>query len=197
MNDNRPSLIADRTEQLSQVVIATIDKFKTEHFNEKLYAFAFVASPEGDSVHCAFATEEGLTNIAAEYTSRYPSISKDDSLETQRVSLRWLNPDDGWYYYSFGDIFDDFWSKPFAMNDLELFDESTENICVNTLKRLDEMGLFGKDGDRNSIIVGFTYGSDPDDFLHFAKEVNPPTAYNRLCEEIRESCKNNGVESPI
>jgi Domain of unknown function (DUF4303) len=197
MSNDSSILITDRSEQLLQATVAIIKQFKAEHPKEKQYSFSFVAPPEGTSVCCTFATEEGLTNIATEYVNNVPGISKDNSIETQRISLRWLNPDEGWYYYYFGDIFDGLWLQPFITGGLEEFDESTEDICVDTLKELDKMGLFGKGDDRNLIVIGFTYGYDPDDFLNFAKEVNPPIIYDRLCVEIRESCKINGVESPV
>jgi Domain of unknown function (DUF4303) len=186
-----------RSNYLLKVATETIKKFKREHKNECLYAFTLISPPEGSSVCCAFATEEGLTNIATNYINNHPRIARNNILEDQRLSLRWLNPDEGWHYYFFDSEFSEFWLRPFTTGELNLFDESTESICVSVLQRLDETNIFGSETERNRIVLGFTYGSDPDDFMNFAKEVNPPQVYSRLCDEIRESRKVNGVASPI
>jgi hypothetical protein len=59
------------------------------------------------------------------------------------------------------------------------------------------MNVFGSGTERDSIVIGLTYGSDPDDFLKFAGNVNSLVAYGKMCDEIREACKINGVDSPI
>ncbi len=191
------NIVEARSNYLLKVVIEAIKKFRAEHENECLYSFTLISPPEGSSVCCSFATEEGLTNIATDYINNHPRIARNNTLEDQRVSLRWLNPDEGWYYYFFDDNFSEFWLKPFTTGELKLFDESTDSICIDVLRRLDEVNTFGSETQRSRIVLGFTYGSDPDDFINFAKEVNPPQVYSRLCDEIRESCKVNGVVSPI
>jgi hypothetical protein len=197
MNDNVVSSIASRSDKLLQETIATIEKFKIEQQCKKLYSFTFVAAPEGTSVSCAFATEEGLTDIATYYVNQRRSGSKVNTIDMERLALRWLNPDEGWHYYFFDDVFNAFWLEPFTNKDLELFDGSTESICMDVLKQLNMMHIFGRGAKRDSIIIGLTYGCDPDDFLKFAQHVNPPIAYGKMCDEIRAGCKISGVESPV
>jgi hypothetical protein len=196
MDDNIVSSIASRTDKLLKATIETIKKFKVEHQGEELYSFTFVAPAEGTSVCCAFATEEGLTDIATDYVNNSAS-ARGNTIDRQRMSLRWLNPDEGWHYYFFDDSFCEFWLYPFTNKELLLFDGSTETICLEVLKQLNMMNVFGSGTERDSIVIGLTYGSDPDDFLKFAGNVNSLVAYGKMCDEIREACKINGVDSPI
>jgi Domain of unknown function (DUF4303) len=197
MDYETSKLTSNRLDRLKYAAISVVEKFKAEHSEEKLYSFTFVAPSEGHSIYCAFATEEMLTELAKGYIKNSANTFKDNLIERQRVALRWLNPDEGWYYYFFDNELNDFWLEPFTTGKLELFDRSTENICLEVLQILDQMNVFGTGSKRDSITIGFTYGCDPDDFLEFAKQVNSPVVYHRLCDEIREACAINGVKSPV
>ncbi|MCM8540944.1 MAG: DUF4303 domain-containing protein [Lentisphaeraceae bacterium] len=142
-----------------------INKFKQSFPSEKVYGFALVPSSLGNYVVCAIATEERLTKTAEGYD--YPF-----TLEKKKAWLKWANPDDGWYQ----DTFDDFKASSKLLEtaietgQLEEYDERVSSIMVNVLKVLKEEKVL------ESAIYSLTHAEDPQEFIYWAKQINPELA---------------------
>lgn len=184
--DSHRNFIVRLTAQLEIAVRAVFKRFSSEHFSDEMYAFALVAPPQGDYVFCAIATEQTLDHVAQQYAAAgYMAIS-EDTYTLLRQELRWSNPDDGWYRYSFPEdgAFLNELAQAFASRHIELFDGTMEAVCIAVLKQLDLQGVFGVNKAREAIVISFTYGEDPSDFVRFAEELNPPSVIKRLKIEI-------------
>jgi hypothetical protein len=165
---------------LCQTTRETMRQFRREHPGEDLYAFALVPSPHHDGIICAFATEQGLDRVAGRYLASGSGSREGDPLPLLRQWLRWANPDDGWYFYGNGD-------DPFARLVPEYQGKGrpwTPPLCIEALQRLDAEGTFGAGADRERVVIGVTYGEDPEDFARFAKDSNPAAVWARMRQEM-------------
>lgn len=163
-----------------------LSRVATEHPAETLYAFVFETDVEGFSAHGAVATEQALTRFA----QREVKKGRGKDLEKVRAEFRWGSTEDGWYQDP-----DAAFDQVNALLTLaarqelyELFDGTLQSLCIEVLKELDAAGTFGASPGRERVILGVCYiGGDNSDeeFLNWAKQVNPPTAYKRLQKELR------------
>ena len=168
---------------LSTELTAFVSAFRAKH-DEEIYGVLIEISREGFSAHGSIATEEGLTRFANECLGSY----KGD-LSAAKKDLRWAGPENGWYQSD---------DKAFRTTNAELsiaqksklydyFDRTLTALCLKTLKSLDENGLFGTGVSRAKMVIGICYvGGDNSDeeFLGWAKQVNPKSVYTRLSKEL-------------
>jgi hypothetical protein len=178
---------------LRQAILAGFDEFCCRHPSEDPYAFALVGDPTGDYLGYAVATEQGLLRVASDYERRgyrYQGYDGEqfDNREKLMVWLRWANPDDGWTYGEFPERFD------VQRAILQLFEsgeiggggEEFEELCTEILSSLQDLLSRGHPSASNSersIVIGFTYGTDPRDFLLTATRANPYPLVRRLWAE--------------
>lgn len=182
--------------------MAAVREFRRERPDEQPYAFALVGGQGGNYVGFAVATEQGLRETAKKYADsgyRYKGFEWEvvDQVERLSVWLRWANPDDGWRYGDFAD------SEALCRSLRELFERGElrdeggdfEAFCTDeVLTPLTRDPAWEQDPLGRSLIVGFTYGEDPRDFLRSATRANP---YPRVIELWKQHRQAQEVEPRI
>ncbi|BAT54402.1 hypothetical protein NOS3756_33710 [Nostoc sp. NIES-3756] len=166
--------------------------FRHDWANETMYGFLLEASWEGTSVEAVAATEEGLLRIAKYYTA---SEGKEDeqSINHQRIQLRWGSPEDGWYANYDANFFiraNQLLAFAHEAGLMELGDQQLQQLCLEVLRELDSAGVFANAETRPNIVVGVCdVGGDntEEDFLQWAEAVNPPVVMERLRRELQEA----------
>jgi hypothetical protein len=136
------------------------------------------------------ASEEGLQRVAAKYQTngyRYKGFREERPATNVELAawLRWANPDDGWYYWGLPDhkriqealvaLIDAGWLGPGG--------EEFEEFCTDVLGSLQTVPEWQTEMAEGQVVVGFTYGSDPQDFLRTATRANPYPVVLRLWSE--------------
>jgi len=163
---------------------------------ETLYAFLFEISCEGFSAHGAVATEEALARHAKAQLAEVKPIKASDPLAVVKSGFRWAGPEDGWYQQPDAafDAANDLLSRAEAQNLYEMDDGSLNEMCLQVLREMDKAGQFGKGDERDRVVLGICYiGGDNSDeeFLEWAKQVNPPSVMKRLRQELKQSRKDS------
>ena len=195
---NRPAL----AQRLRDAIVAAVRAFRRGRPDERPYAFALVGGQAGDSIGFAIATEEGLRAAAKKYADlgyRYEGEDWEDVDHAEKLAvwLRWSNPDDGWRYRDFENL------EALGRSLRLLFDrgESTdegggfEAFCTDeVLSPLSRDPDWAGDPLGRPLVVGFTYGEDPRDFLRSATRANP---YPVVMELWREHLQAQEVEPRI
>jgi hypothetical protein len=183
---------SDLAQHLRDAVVAAIRAFRRERPSEHPYGFALVGGQAGDYVGFAIATEEGLRETAKRYARLGyrcdgPASEAAEDIERLSVWLRWANPDDGWRYGDFDD------SEALCRSLRLLFAPthkggSLEAFCTDeVLRPLGRDADWGHDPLSRSLIVGFTYGADPRDFLRSATRANPYPRVIELWSQFRQA----------
>jgi hypothetical protein len=149
---------------------------------ERLYGFVFEISAEGFDAHGAINTEESLARYATTY---------DDPKLAARA-FRWGCTEDGGWLQRPDSPFNDVNSLLRRAGREQLYEEygdTLEQLCVEVLRDLDASGTFGTGAARERVGLGvcFIGGSPPDEFLPVAKQVNPPTVFQRLEREVHQA----------
>ncbi len=159
---------------------------------ETLYAFLFEISCEGFSAFAAVATEEALARYSKAQLAKVKPIEASDSLAIVQSCMRWAGPEAGWYQ-DLDSVFDaanDLLSRANAQDLYQMFDGSLNEMCLQVLREMDQAGHFGKGKERDRVVLGICYiGGDNSDeeFLTWAKKVNPPSVIKRLRQELKQS----------
>jgi len=195
---NRPAL----AQRLRDSIVAAVEAFRRDRPGERPYAFALIGGQSRNFVSFAIATEEGLRETAAEYVARgyrYDAHEweRADHAERLTVWLRWANPDDGWRYGDFADsaALCDSVRRLFEGGELTDDDGVFEAFCTDeVLSPLARDPRWTSDRPDRPMIVGFTYGGDPDDFLRSATRANP---YPRVIELWGERWRAEELEARI
>jgi hypothetical protein len=165
------------------------DKFlrvvEKEHPGETLYGFLFEISCEGFSAHGAAATEEGLTRYAEKWVAE-----EGGKLDELKAEFRWGSPEDAWYQQpdAVFDKVNKLLSQAEQQELYEMYDGTLNGLCIGVLKEMDAAGVFGTGLNRERVAVGLCYiGGDnsEEEFLGWAKQVNPSKVYKRLRQELR------------
>jgi hypothetical protein len=175
-----------------EAIIAAWLQFNEQHVDATPYAFALIGGPCAEYLGYAVPTEEGLQRLAAQYDSRgyrYQGSEWEqfDNFEKLATWLRWANPDDGWHYGDFPEHCQ-ILPKLRELADSGAFsagDYLFEEYCTDCI--LEPFGE--KAGLRNQLacgrlVLGFTWGEDPRDFLRTATRVNPYPIVTQLWWEI-------------
>jgi hypothetical protein len=163
---------------LRNAILGAWDEIIAKHGADRPYAFALVGGQCADYLGYAVATEAGLQRVAAKYHRRgyrYEAWEWEqfDNREKLATWLRWANPDDGWLYGDFPDRLDvqaalaQLVEKRSLGPGAEDFEEFCTEVLANLLRGPTEKAW----GD--GVVVGFTYGEDPRDFLRTATRANP------------------------
>jgi hypothetical protein len=175
-------------EVLKRAVIAGWREFRERHADETPYALALVGSAGSGWLGYAVATEERLQRIAADYEGRgyrYQGWDWEDFDNRERLAawLRWSNPDDGWRLNEFSERFE----VASGLNDLLKTGalgedgEDLEEFCTDALASICHAPEW------RGVVVGFTYGEDPRDYLRTATRVNRYRTVLRLWREFRRA----------
>jgi hypothetical protein len=153
-----------------------------------------VGGQGSDYLIYALATEEGLRRVAAEYDRlgyRYQGEDWEefDNREKLALWLRWANPDDGWH---FGDFPKRFRVQPqleelVRSGGLGDNGKDFEEFCTEVLASLQGLPAWREQTAGGPVVVGFTYGEDPRDFLRTATRANPYPLVRRMWEEQRQA----------
>lgn len=179
----KEKLITKLAKQLAIEVLSIVHQFEADHPSDQMYAFALMAPAEGTCIGVVIATEQTLETAAESYLQKGYQATTGDTLGLLRLSLRWSNPDDGWYYYGLPSSLLEQLQDAFDADVIEYFNGSTVNICLAALQQLDANHAFGTGMTRENITLGFTYGEDPKDFVTFAEQLNPVAHVKRVHQE--------------
>jgi hypothetical protein len=165
------------SELVCQAILAGWAEFVSNHKDDTAYAFALIGGQCANYLGFAIATEQGLLAVAAKYESagyryRAEDWQQVDNIEKLAAWLRWANPDDGWFYSDFPEHF----LVQAKLDQLSahglLGDDDLEELCTEILASLQNSSAW-REATNGSVIVGFTYGEDPRDFLRTATRCNP------------------------
>jgi len=191
LSTSKEDLIGALRAHLTSSAIQTVTHFRAEHLNERLYAFAFVTSAEGNRLHCAFATEEGLDRIAMEYISRGFRASKGDHHATLRTWLRWMSPEDGWYIHDLheAEALNRQLDEVYASGIYKLYDNKSTKLYLDVLVDVDRANCFGAGIEREAIAIGLSIPDDPEHFIKSARRVNPKSVADRTRKEFVQGIK--------
>jgi hypothetical protein len=188
---------AEFAEGLRSQIVAALRAFREEHRDETPYGFALLGGQSGEPyLGTAIATEEGNRRVGARYQKlgyrhvlleNSPRLKEERSATVEELAtwLRWANPDDGWHYGGLPDhkrIQEELCALIEA-GGLGEKGEDFEEFCTEVLASLHGMPAWQEEMARGLVIVGFTYGEDPDDFLRTATRANPWSVVNRLWAE--------------
>jgi hypothetical protein len=178
---------------LRQAILAGFHEFSRTHPSENPYAFALVGDPTGGYLGFAVATEQGLLRVASEYERRgyrYRGYDGEEvnNREKLMVWLRWANPDDGWTYGDFPERFEAQRALQQLLESGEIGQtgEGFEELCTEILFSIQHLLRRGEPTGSISerpIVAGFTYGTDPRDYLLTATRANPYPLVRRLWGE--------------
>jgi hypothetical protein len=166
--------------------------FRQDWTHETMYGFLLEAAWEGTSVEAVAATEEGLLRIAKYYAAD-EGKEDEESMNHQRIQLRWGSPEDGWYPSYDADFFtraNQLLTQAHETGLMQLGNQQLQQLCLKVLKELDSAGVFANPETRQNIVIGVCdVGGDntEEDFLKWAEVVNPPVVIERLRRELQEA----------
>ena len=162
---------------------------------ERIYGFSLCLEALGSFVGAYGNSEEGLNRIVAEYLTKQRYASKRGNLaEHLRHVLRW-NCEDGWL------ALDDAFTEASALlrssfdADPDAFlefgcDRLVYLECLGALAESDCMGIFGRDGERESVTLNLYLGDQSDEMLlGWANQVNSHGVYKRFESELAAAVK--------
>jgi hypothetical protein len=168
---------------------------KTRHSDEQFYAFGLFHSPLWASVVPAANTEEGLEWMIRLYQtgSSYSKLSREEL----RSLLRWIPGD--WRYFDVD--LEDFLPVQEWLNSQDMFglldreeitwdawekeiNEPMIQVCRETLKILDQEGMFGVGEAREKVVINIMMGDQDGSWLEHAQLLNPPQVYERWIAEV-------------
>lgn len=181
-------------EALRYAIVGGWQQFRQQYAAETPYAFVLIGGQSANYLGYAVATEEGLRRVAAEYDRRgYRYQGWDweefDNCAKLTLWLRWANPDDGWHYGDFPERFrvqsqlDESVASGVFGDDAGEFEE----LCTNVLASLQNLPAWQEQVVGGRVVVGFTYGEDPRDFLRTATRANPYPMVRQLWTEYRQA----------
>jgi hypothetical protein len=158
------------------------------HPGETVYGFLLEMSAEGFSVYEAFDTEENLTRRAERCAADCPDDEDMNTVEKARAFWRWGFADEGWCQPP-NAAFDKVNALLDRARDEGLYEEYSddlEELCVEVLKGMGAAGAFdlGPGGGQIGVGLCFIGGENsPEEFLRWARQVNPQPVYRRLRRE--------------
>jgi hypothetical protein len=181
---------ASFADELRRDIVAGLRAFREEHADQTPYAYALLGGTAADYLGCAIATEEGLRRVAARYAGRgyrYVLLGSERPATCEELAawLRWANPDDGWHIGGLPQhkrVQQELGALVKA-HGLGEDGADFEEFCTDVLASLQDMPAWQEEMARGRVIVGFTYGSDPRDFLRTATRANPYPVVRRLWTE--------------
>ena len=188
MSDDKQQIVDRLSPLLARAATSVLQRFAGSRTAETMYAFTFVASPEGTYVCCAIATDRTLEVVAQQYVNLRYTAQFGETLSLLKRWLRWSNPDEGWHYYDFPNnepILIEL-QQAFNSDDIERFDSITERVCTRAIQQLEQQSAFGTTDVLDRPVLSFTYGEDPQDFIRYAQLLNPPHVLARLSAEFEE-----------
>jgi hypothetical protein len=156
---------------------------------ESLYSFLFEVSCEGFSAHGAAATEEALTRFAELEIANGPRVRSKNPLEAIKSAYRWGSIEDAWYQKpdsAFKSV-NKLLRQAEKQKLYKLYDGTLTELCLQVLREMDDDAFFGRGEARQTVVLGLCYtGGDNSDeeFLDWARHVNPVKVVDRLQEEI-------------
>ena len=174
---------------LKDAARATFRALKSQHPDERFYAFALYTAGEAEYVLPTANTEEGLARRAEEYARRRGRAPDDGLL----AGLRWSPAD--WAYHLEGEArFDEVERLLAEAPEPHLLEgdayrarvRGVFDACLTTLEELDAEGLFGRGEGRRAVVINLLKGDqDDEERLEWAKRLNPRAVHARLAAELR------------
>lgn len=192
MNKEREQALSAIRDAIATGIKNFLAAFRHEWANETMYGFLLEAAWEGTSVEAVAATEEGLFRIAKYYAAD-EGEEDEESINHQRIQLRWSSPEDGWYASYDADFFtraNQLLSQAHETGLMQLGDQQLQQLCLEVLQQLDSVGVFASAETRQNILIGVCdVGGDntEEDFLKWAEVVNPPVVIERLRRELQKA----------
>jgi hypothetical protein len=162
---------------LREAIVAAVAAFRANHPSEAPYAFALIGGQSANYLGYAVATDAGLLRTVAHYENlgyRYQAWEWErfDNREQLAIWLRWANPDDGWYYEDFPERLDK--AREQLLEAAPFVDDiAYEEFCTDVLATLQDLPAWQHQANDCNLVVGFTWGEDPRDFLRTATRCNP------------------------
>jgi hypothetical protein len=169
---------------LKLLVKNTFLEFNKSYHNDTPYAFFIRVSPEGNSVYTLILSEEQLSNIANYYSTSEKEILDTKYFNLLRQSLRWAVGEE-WFVLD-NDLLKDVNLQiinAIENGEIELFDGTVENICLEVLESLQKEKFFSH--NLQKIAVGLTYRSESDEeFLNWIHKVNSLEIFEQVKQEL-------------
>jgi len=185
--DAQSSVGDDLRRRLVAGARALWEEVRAQHPGEHPYGFLFVLEPEGYSVAAAVPTEEWLTRFADAQARAGYGGAADGARAVLRDLYRWTDPEDGWYGLESTALKDVSRRLRDAYRDhtFAYYGDATERLCLEALRELDGLGVFGRGAERDAVVLGLWYAEQDDEtFVRFARQVNPPAVCARLEGEL-------------
>jgi hypothetical protein len=190
-------------ETLQRAIVAGWREFRAQYQGESPYALALIPGQCASCLFFAIATEEGLSAVANDYVRkgyRYQAHDwEHDRIEDELAKwLRWANPDDGWRFREFPEEFRIQQSLAQLVSagcwgeDAVNFDE----FCVDVLASLRGSREWIEVVGEFNVVLGFTQGEDPRDFLCTATRINPFGEVRKLWAEYNAAKQIATLVSP-
>ncbi|OWK45405.1 DUF4303 domain-containing protein [Fimbriiglobus ruber] len=176
-------------DELCRQIVADLRRFREAHPKETVYGYGLLGEPGGEPyLASVVATEEGLQRVAAKYQKlgyRYKGFVEERAATAGELAtwLRWANPDDGWYFWGLPDHKRVRAALTALVDAGGLGGEEFEEFCTDVLASLQTVPEWREEMTRGLVVLGFTYGSDPRDFLRTATRANPYPVVRRLWRE--------------
>jgi len=150
---------------------------KSAHSGERFYAFALSVSEGLLSIQPIANSVEGLRLIAEEYVRK----GWGENVDEEALSLEWSDAD--WPYR--GQHISEATAVLQGWEPTEATFQQVCKTCQRVLADLDSSGLFGKDAERDQVMV-LVLPADPieNDVLRIAKALNPPAAFARFASHF-------------
>ena len=177
---------------LRNAIIAAVKQYCDENPTETPYGLAIIPGQLCNYLMFAIATEERLLETAGSYeASGYKyngTIEGKTNLEILTAWLRWANPDDGWKFGEFpaeSGIADNLNA---VVEEEEFADDLDEFVayCNEVLATLWDDPDWKSLQNKGEIVVGVTWGEDPNDYVWSAEECNPKHLVDKLQEEFNQ-----------
>lgn len=182
---SRESLFAGIKAAIAKGTREFLTAFRSAWSGESMYAFLYEVNCEGDFIHGAVATEEGLARVAGMYESKGYRAKTGDTATQLKQWLRWAGPEDGWYQGTDLHCFDDAMrliDQAMAAELMKQYDGTLNELALQTLSALRSTGVFD-----STTVLGLCYiGGDNSDeeTLEWAEQVNSTPVMDVLRREM-------------
>ena len=164
---------------------------RDRHRDDRFYAFGFYTSELASDLMVTASTEEGLSAVTGRYVAK---LHRDPALT--RASLRW-SPCDSPLHIEGSDLLPR--SSELRNAGPDPYDDTPEadqavalvfHTAVEALQQLDRDGAFGRDAEREQLVLGVWKGDQSDEErIEFARQLNPKPVVQRFVRELTAARK--------
>jgi hypothetical protein len=193
--EKEPSWLDAIRSELQTAALDVLGTIQREHPGLKLRCFLFEIYEQQAGVRGRVVTDEGFVQLArGDGATRY-WVAAADPVAMLSAYLRmggWERNRQGRHVFhdpepAFLKVNDMLW-RARAHGIIKPFDGSLNRLCLDALRQLEAARAFGTGEYRAEVIIGIShiFGFDNvNEFLAWAKHVNPPSAIQRLRRDLK------------